>query len=49
MKILDEAYFKELKVIHPPCVKCCIWKIHRKEKRRAGVVGSQQFRDCADG
>ena len=26
MKILDEVYFNELKVIHLPCVKCCIWK-----------------------
>ena len=32
MKILDEVYFKELKVIHRSCVKCCIWKIHIKEK-----------------
>ena len=43
MKILDEAYFKELKVIHPPCVKCCIWKIHRKEKRSAGLWAVNNF------
>ena len=27
MKILDEVYVIELKVIHRPCVKCCNWKI----------------------
>ena len=35
MEILDEVSVKELKVIHRPCVKCYIWKIHIKEKRRA--------------
>ena len=39
MEILDEVYVKELKVIHRPCVKCCIWKIHIKEKRRAELAG----------
>ena len=39
MKILDEVYVKELKVIHPPCVKCCIWKIHIIEKLYADLVG----------
>ena len=43
MKILDEVHFKELKVIHRPCVKCCIWKIHIKEKRRAGLVAVNIF------
>ena len=35
MKFLEEVYVKELKVIHRPCLKCCIWKIHIKEKRCA--------------
>ena len=32
MKFLDEVYVKELKVIHQPCLKCSIWKIHIKEQ-----------------
>ena len=39
MKFLDELYVKELKVIHRSCLKCCIWKIHIKEKRRADPGG----------
>ena len=39
MKILDEVYIKEFKVIHLPYVKCCIWNIHIKEKRHAELVG----------
>ena len=42
MKILDEVYVKELKVIHRPCMKCCIWKIHIKEAtcRACGPVNN---------
>ena len=39
MKFLDEVYVKELKVIHRPYLKCCILKIHIKEKRRAELLG----------
>ena len=39
MKFLDEVYVKEVKVIHRPCLKCRIWKVHIKEKQRAELVG----------
>ena len=43
MEILDEVYVKELKVIHRPCVKCCIWKIHIKESDVQSLCAVKNF------